>query len=93
MMAKITTIRAKVLQINVDRTQYKPYSNTLEPQDLWVEMVLPEGSVVEDTKNPETGRRVVITMDGFSVLLGQIADSIDKMHDEHTFKQTGMKRR
>jgi hypothetical protein len=85
-MAKITTIRAKVVRISTDRTQYAPYKYDLEPENLYVELIVPEGNIVHKDKE------VVVELEGFSLLLGSIADSIDSMHKEHEYKQTGMRR-
>jgi len=87
-MAKIKTVRAQVLEIHTDRHQYKPYSYSLQPIGLMVELTLPADSIVEEGKDDV----IVVTMDGFSLLLGSIADSLDEMHKVWEGKMTGIRR-
>ena len=87
-MAKIKTVRAQVLEISTDRTQYAPYKYKLQPIGLMVELTLPTDSIVEEDKDGV----MVVTMDGFSLLLGNIADSLGEMHKVWEGKMTGLRR-
>lgn len=87
-MAKVQVVRARVLGISVGREQYKPYNYTLEPENLFVELPLNPDEVITFEKDGE----VVITCDGFAAVLGKLADSIESMHKEYIYKQTGVKR-
>lgn len=83
-MTKIVKFKAKVSMIAPQRAQYRPYLYELLPDNLFVEVVVPNEDVVE-SKDGE----IVLTMDGFSATLGRIADSLDAMHKQHEYKQTG----
>lgn len=84
-------IRGQLKSIWPDRTQYKPYAYNLEMQNVWVEIDVPDESVKvieeygDDGKGGEilTGFEYVLDLDGFSCLLGQVADSLDKLHNQY----------
>jgi hypothetical protein len=86
-MAKVTTVKCKVMTMAPERTQYFPYKYELAPEDLFVEIAIPADAVIEDK-----GGIVVVSMDGFSLMLGQVADSLDSMHKQWEAKQTGLRR-
>lgn len=83
-MAKVITVRCKVTSITSSRQQYKPYGYVFEPVGMFVDLTLPNEDVIE-SKDGE----IVLTMDGFSATLGRIADSLDAMHKQYEYKQTG----
>lgn len=87
-MAKITTVNAQVLEISTDRTQYKPYAYKIQPIGLFVELVIPADSIA----HKDDDGTVTVTMDGFSLLLGDIATSIEGMHRKWEASQTGIRR-
>lgn len=80
-------IIAKLESLWPDRTMYKPYAYNMRPQDLYVEIEVPEDTLRTDTlmtKN-EKGEKVeenvtIMNLHGFTCLLGSIADEIDDMH-------------
>jgi len=84
-MAKVKYFRCRVSSISPQRQQYRPYLYELLPDDLYVDIVVPEDGIVEEGKDGA----IVLTMDGFSATLGRIADSLDAMHKQHEFKLTG----
>jgi hypothetical protein len=86
-MAKVITVRCKVLTMAPERTQYFPYKYELEPEGLLVELTVPADAVLESKDGT-----VVVSMDGFSLMLGQMADSLDSMHKQWEAKQTGLRR-
>lgn len=85
-MAKIKTIKAKVMSMSPQRQQYRPYLYELTPDNLWVELPIDPDTVLE------SGETVVITLDGFTALLGKVATSLDEMHKQYEYKLTGVKR-
>jgi len=85
-MAKIKTIKAQVISMSPQRQQYRPYLYDLAPLNLYVELPLDDDVVLQD------GEQVVITLDGFTALLGKVATSLDEMHKQHEYKLTGVKR-
>jgi hypothetical protein len=79
-------IRGQLKSIWPDRTQYKPYAYNLEMQDVFVEIEIPEeGGKKIEIVPAEGGVEdiVVLNLDGFSCLLGQVADSLDKLHGQY----------
>ena len=74
-MAKI---RGQLKSIWPDRTQYKPYAYNLEMQDVFVEVDVPEDELKTTTKGDIT--ETTLTLNGFTCLLGNIADAIDTLH-------------
>ena len=86
-MAKV---RGQLKSIWPDRTQYKPYAYNLEMQDVWVEIDIPDeeckvNSTMYSTDIEEGAVRTTITettltLNGFTCLLGNIADAIDTLH-------------
>jgi hypothetical protein len=87
-MAKVVTLRCKVTELNVSRTQYKPYSYMMVPENLFVEITVPADGVIDNKDGT-----LVVSMDGFSATLGVIADSLDSMHKQWESKDTGLRRR
>ena len=85
-MAKKKMVLAKIEDINASRQQYRPYLYKLTPVNLYVELPLDDDIVLQD------GEEVVITLDGFTALLGKIATSLDAMHKQYEYKLTGVKR-
>lgn len=85
-MPKKKMVIAQVTDLNVSRQQYKPYNYNLQPLNLYVELPLDDDVVLQD------GEQVVITLDGFTALLGKVATSLDEMHKQHEYKLTGVKR-
>jgi len=87
-MAKI---RGQLKSIWPDRTQYKPYAYNLEMENVFVEVDVPEDELKTTTKGDIT--ETTLTLNGFTCLLGNIADAIDEMHlvslraKNKTFKQ------
>ena len=79
-MTKLRKIKAKVIDISPQRQQYRPYLYTLEPVNLYVELPLDDDIVLQD------GEEVVITLDGFTALLGKIATSLDDIHKQYEYK-------
>lgn len=79
-------IRGQLKSIWPDRTQYKPYAYNLEMENVWVEIDIPDADVTVldhillDKKGPD---EYVLTLNGFTCLLGTIADAIDGMHVEN----------
>ena len=64
-----------------DRTQYKPYAYNLEMQNLFVELEVDEAGVVSQQKgDDDEAINTILNLEGFTALLGNIADSLDKMH-------------
>jgi hypothetical protein len=63
--------------VNASRQQYKPYTYNLVPENLVVEMDVDDDEVLAASKG-----NLVITMDGFSMLLTEIATSIDNAHEK-----------
>lgn len=86
-MAKKKMVIAQLLSMNVSRQQYKPYTYNLQPLNLYVELPLDDKDIVQDD-----GEKVVITLDGFTALLGKVATSLDEMHEPYEYKRTGVKR-
>ena len=78
-MAKV---RFEVTMVNASRQQYKPYTYNLEPKGLQVEMDVDDDEVVAASKGD-----LVITMDGFSALLTEIATSIDNAHEKSVISE------
>ena len=74
-MAKV---RGQLKSIWPDRTQYKPYAYNLEMQDVFVEVDVPEDELKTTTKGDIT--ETTLTLNGFTCLLGNIADAIDTLH-------------
>ena len=85
-MTKKKMVLARVTDMNVSRQQYKPYTYNLQPLNLMVELPLDVDTIIED------GDDVVITLDGFTALLGKVATSLDDMHKQYEYKLTGVKR-
>ena len=76
MASKIKMVRFQVAQINVDPTQYKPYSNTLTAENVFVDIPVPDDEVTQD------GKQIVLTVDGLSALLCEVGTSIATMAGE-----------
>ena len=74
----MTKIRGQLKSIWPDRTQYKPYAYNLEMQDVFVEVDVPEDELKTTTKGDIT--ETTLTLNGFTCLLGNIADAIDALH-------------
>ena len=79
----IKNVRLRVLEITSDRQQYKPYSHKLGADNLFVDVPLDEGEIIAD------GKTVVLTIDGFAAVLGEIADAIETMHEEYRKSKFG----
>lgn len=87
-----------VEKIAPDRTDYKQYGLSFIPHKTMVSIPVSakEVSVVyqkdvegNDTENADV---VVLTLDGLMQVTGQIADSIDDLHNKHIkYLQTGEK--
>ena len=74
----MTKIRGQLKSIWPDRTQYKPYAYNLEMQDIFVEVDVPNEDLKTTTKGDIT--ETTLTLNGFTCLLGNIADAIDTLH-------------
>jgi len=74
----VAKIRGQLKSIWPDRTQYKPYAYNLEMQDVFVEVDVPEDELKTTTKGDIT--ETTLTLNGFTCLLGNIADAIDTLH-------------
>jgi len=74
----MTKIRGQLKSIWPDRTQYKPYAYNLEMQDVFVEVDVPEDELKTTMKGDIT--ETTLTLNGFTCLLGNIADAIDTLH-------------
>ncbi len=91
-MSKASTIRLKLVELRPDPLQYKPYSPTLVPDEVYLDVELPKGMVTEReelkqmTSSGPSGVRVVIpqviTLDGYKYLMALLADAVVEMHDE-----------
>jgi hypothetical protein len=81
-MAKVkeeaTSVLMKVESITVDRTQYKPYTSVLSGQELYVEISLDD----EDNLRKEGGK-TILTTNGLAVMMSNVADAIDAVHEEN----------
>ena len=77
-------IRLRLDHIITDRTEYKPYIAQLSGQDTYVEIDIPDKEVLEDDDT-----NVVITANGLAAVLGTVANSIDKMHEDYKKKKFG----
>jgi len=89
----MTKIRGQLKSIWPDRTQYKPYAYNLEMDKVWVEIDIPDeecrGERVRhiDKEAAAVGAggvyyegETTLTLNGFTCLLGNIADAIDTLH-------------
>ena len=74
---EVTMVRMLVTQINVDPTQFKPYSQTLVPAKTLIVMVPVDKDQVTDDPLETT-----VTLQGFTALLKNIANDIDAMHHD-----------
>jgi hypothetical protein len=74
-MAKVIM---KVEMVNTSRQQYKPYSYNLVPEDLHVEVDVDDDNVIINSKG-----KVVVTLEGFATIVGDIAESFDQMHEKY----------
>jgi len=78
----MTKIRGQLKSIWPDRTQYKPYAYNLEMENVWVEIDIPKEdvTVTDHIEGGESTLQTTLTLNGFTCLLGNIADAIDMLH-------------
>ncbi len=76
----MTKVIGQLKSVWPDRTQYKPYSYNLEMQNVFVEIDVPDDHIRSIENDKETD--YVLDLDGFTCLLGTIADGLDRMHKE-----------
>jgi hypothetical protein len=76
-------LRGQLKSIWPDRTQYKPYAYNLEMQNVYLEVDVPDENVTvyDPTLIQQEGEiKYVLDLNGFTCLLGTIADAIDDLH-------------
>jgi hypothetical protein len=87
---KTTLIRGVLRTVNSSRVQYKPYSyeldfsGALERPAVLVELEIPTDTIV-DSNNQE----VVVNLNGFTVILEQLADALDLLNIRYQKKYGG----
>lgn len=76
----MTEILVKVKSFKPDRTQWKHYDISYEPENMWVSVNLPDEEVIENKDN------VVLTTAGLQTLVGLLANVADAIDAEHIKK-------
>ena len=80
-------ILLKVSQLNPDRTNYKVYGLTYQPEHLSVEVDVPDQHIVRAIEGTtEHGSGAVLSLDGLKWLVGMLADAVDEIQTEHINK-------
>ena len=74
-------LNLKIKQLNPDSSNYKWVGIIYEPEDLYVQVDVPDEFVVQDT-----GMEDIITEDGLKYLVGRLADLVDDIEDAHIQK-------
>ena len=77
MSKKIKMVRFQVAQLNVDPTQYKPYSHTLLAENVFVEIPVDEDEIVKY----EAGKQTVLTLDGLTAILETLGTAVATMSE------------
>lgn len=70
-------IEMKVQTLAPDRTNYKQYGTTYAPEDLYVEVEIPDEEVEKDST------RTLLTERGVQLLMGKLADLADKADESY----------
>ena len=76
MAKKIAALLFKLESVNVDPTQYKPFSHTLTSDNVYVQIDIPEEELVAVNEG-----RIVITLGGLSTVLTSVAEAVDEVSD------------
>jgi len=74
-------IDVKIKSITPDRTTYKKYLVCYEPENMWVQVEIPDKEVADKQLG-----NVRLTTAGLKHLVSQLADVIDEIDAEHIKK-------
>lgn len=72
-------IRARLVSVIPDRTQFKQYMPQFHFDKLYVTIPVPTS---EASMPLGAGGEITLTLEGFTAMLSNVADAIDKMHEE-----------
>lgn len=71
-------IEVKIQTLAPDRTNYKQYGTVYAPEDLYVEVEIPDEEVIE-----KDSTRTLLTERGMQLLMGKLADLADKVDESY----------
>jgi len=75
-MTKMIDMTGKLVRIETDPAQYKPYSPTIEFEDTYVQFKVPDTEVVDSNDD-----RIILTMNGVAqYILRPFAEALDDMN-------------